>query len=179
VTPDDGDDRRLADRVVRQRDEAAFRQLYARHTPALYATALRLTGGAADAADAVHDAWIRAVEHLGRFRWRSSLRTWLVGIVVNVVREARRTRSREEPYDDDALAPGVSRDVHAAIDLDAAVARLAPRYREVFVLHDIEGFTHDEIAHMLGVDAGTSKSQLTRARRHLRGMLGDEAREQA
>ncbi|HSJ64867.1 MAG TPA: RNA polymerase sigma factor [Gemmatimonadaceae bacterium] len=178
MTADDGDDRRLAQRVVRRRDEAAFRQLYARHTPGLYATALRLTGSAADAADVVHDAWIRAVEHLGRFQGRSSLRTWLAGIVVNVVRERWRRHSREEPYDDDAAEPGPSHDIHAAIDLDAAVARLAPRYREVFVLHDIEGFTHDEIGHMLGIDAGTSKSQLARARRHLRRMLGDEAREQ-
>jgi RNA polymerase sigma-70 factor (ECF subfamily) len=169
-------DRELVGLVSAHGDEDAFRRLYRAHTPALYATALRLSPGAAEAADAVHDAWVRAVERLGEFQWKSSLRTWLTGILVNVVRESRRAHWREEPYGPDDVAAEPP-DLLLSIDLDAAIARLAPGYREVFVLHDMDGFTHDEIARLLGVEPGTSKSQLSRARGHLRRMLGEPARE--
>jgi len=177
VTSEESDDRELVERIAAHGDERAFRELYRRHTAALYATALRLSPGAADAADAVHDTWIRAVERFGDFQWRSSLRTWLTGIVVNVVHETHRARRREEPCGDDIADPAPAPDLMLAIDLENAIARLAPRYREVFVLHDIDGFTHDEIAQMLDVDPGTSKSQLSRARRHLRRLLGEPPRE--
>jgi RNA polymerase sigma-70 factor, ECF subfamily len=176
---DDGlADHALVDRVIGRRDERAFRTLYARHTPALYAMAMRLTAEPADAEDAVHDAWIRAIEALPRFEWRSSLRTWLTSILINRLREIDRQERHTVPIDDDlpAVAPPVElpRSVDP-IDLEAAIRALPPGYRRVLVLHDIEGFTHEDIAALLGVTAGTSKSQLAHARRHLRRTLSPDS----
>lgn len=177
---DASDDRALAARVIADGDAAAFRTLYRRHTPALYAIAMRLGGDPADAEDAVHDTWIRAVEVLARFEWRSALRTWLAGILINRLRELERRR-RPVVALDDALLPRESPVAlpHGVdpIDLEAAIAALPPGYRRVLVLHDVEGFTHDEIASLLGVDTGTSKSQLSRARRHLRRALSNDDEE--
>ena len=172
MTPED--ERGLVRRLVERRDPAAFAALYARHTPVLYAVALRLSGNAADAEDHVHDAWVRAVEGLGRFRFEASLRTWLVAIVLNRIREAARERvaltldAIAEPAGPDLppLPHGVD-----ALDLERAIAALPGGYRTVLVLHDVEGFTHQDIAAMLGIDPGTSKSQLARARRRLRQVL--------
>lgn len=180
VTQQDGapdGDRVLADRVRRHGDAAAFRVLYRRHTPALYGTALRLVAHAADAEDAVHDTWARAVEALPRFEWRSTLRTWLTGILLNRIRELDRHGRDTLPLDEalPAAEPPVAlpRGVDP-MDLDAAIAALPPGYRRVLVLHDVEGFTHDDIARLLDIDPGTSKSQLSRARRQLRRALSNE-----
>ena len=160
--------------MVAHGDEDAFRALYRRHTPALYAFASRLMGGdTADADDIVQDAWMRAARSLGDFGWRSSLRTWLSSIVLNCCRE--RWRERPEPAD---AAPGdvaSSGDPHLRMDLEAALAALPQGYRAVLVLHDVEGYTHDEIGERLGIQAGTSKSQLHHARRALRERLSDRA----
>ncbi|HVE77527.1 MAG TPA: RNA polymerase sigma factor [Gemmatimonadaceae bacterium] len=173
----DAGDRALADRVRWQRDPVAFRALYRRHSPALYGTAFRLVGHAADAEDAVHDTWARAVEGLPRFEWRSSLRTWLTGILLNRLRELDRQGRDMLPLDEAALAPEppvvLPRGVDP-MDLDAAIAALPPGYRRVLVLHDVEGFTHEDIARLLDIDPGTSKSQLSRARRRLRRALSGE-----
>jgi RNA polymerase sigma factor (sigma-70 family) len=170
-------DRDLAERVATKRDPAAFRALYGRHTPALYAIAMRLTGQPADAEDVVHDTWLRAVDALPRFEWRSSLRTWLTSILVNCTRELERQARPVLPFEED-LAPGepppqLPRDVDP-LDLEAAIHALPPGYRRVLVLHDVEGFTHDDIAGLLGIDPGTSKSQLARARRRLRRALAPD-----
>lgn len=176
------DDRPLVDAVARRGDPQAFRALYERHTPAMYGLALRLAAGAeADAEDVVHDAWIRAVERFDDFEWRSALRSWLCGFVVHRWREIRRARGREAagpapapggPWSDEPSAPDARLDATAArVDLERAVRRLADGYREVLVLHDIHGFTHDEVGALLGIEAGTSKSQLSRARRILRQSL--------
>lgn len=169
----------LIDRLARDGDARAFELLYRRHSPAVYTTAVRLTGNADAAQDILHDAWVRAVESLDRFSNRSSFRTWLTGILINCHRERLREH-RREVADSDALLEDVADPAGSApldgnqldpIDLEAAIAALAPRFREVFVLHDIEGFTHEEIATMLGLVAGTSKSQLARARRRVRELL--------
>jgi len=178
---DDVPDRALADRVVEGRDESAFRALYARHTPALYAMAMRLGGEPADAEDAVHDAWLRAIEALPRFEWRSSLRTWLTAILLNRMRELDRQERHAVPMEDD-LAEATEPPAELphkvdALDLDAAIRALPPGYRRVLVLHDVEGFTHDDIAALLGVTTGTSKSQLAHARRRLRRALSPELEE--
>lgn len=176
------DDRRLVDAVSRRGDPRAFRRLYERHTPAMYGLALRLAAGdEADAEDVVHDAWIRAVERLDSFEWRSALRSWLCGFVVYRWREIRRARSHEAGSQDSAPGGPSSAELSAAdarldatadrIDLERAVWRLADGYREVLVLHDIHGFTHEEVGALLGIEAGTSKSQLSRARRILRQSL--------
>jgi RNA polymerase sigma-70 factor, ECF subfamily len=168
------EDRTLADRVVTAGDSEAFRVLYVRHTTALYALALRISGNTQDAEDAVHDAWVRGVDGLGGFEWRSTLRTWLASIVVNRLREIDRRRPQALPDEDTGEAPAKLEPLPSAdrIDLDRAIAALAPGYRRVLVLHDVEGFTHEEIARMLGIEPGTSKSQLARARAQLRQQLG-------
>ena len=168
------DDRSLADAVAGKGDERAFRELYRRHTPALYQLVLRMLGGeTADAEDVVQETWIRAVRQLTRFRWESSLRTWLSAIGLNLAREVlrRRARVRTEEFDErlELRAPLV-RDGER-IDLERAIARLPNGYRTVLVLHDVEGYTHEEISRQLQIAVGTSKSQLFDARRAVRSLL--------
>lgn len=168
------DDQTLA-RAVTQGDEAAFRTLYRRHTPAMYGLAIRLLGEAgADADDVIQDAWIRAVRALPRFEWRSSLRTWLCGIAVNRVREQVRRRDRrlDDQRLDDQTAGSRQPRPEGLLDLEAAVATLPDGYRTVLLLHDWEGYTHPEIAQRLDIAVGTSRSQLFHARRALRRLLG-------
>lgn len=168
------DDRRLVALFLARRDEGAFRALYRRHTPFLYRLLLRLSGGGSQTAEeGVQETWVRAVERLGEFAWRSQLRTWLAGIAIHWSREDARRRRRDAsvPLDDEALpAPGASAPIDR-MDLERAVSELPDGYRAALLLHDVEGFTHEEIAAALGVDEGTSKSQLFRARRSLRLML--------
>lgn len=156
-------------------DERAFRSLYHRHTPALYAFACRLMGGeSSEVEDIIQDAWLRAVRGLGDFGWRSSLRTWLSSIVLNCCRE--RWREKPEASDPSADAPAASGDLHLSMDLEKAVSALPPGYRAVLILHDVEGYTHDEIGEKLGIQPGTSKSQLFHARRALREKLSGHER---
>ena len=171
------EDRDLAAAVARSGDEAAFRALYRRHTPALYRLALRLGGGDEPwAEELVQRSWIRAVEGLRAFGWRSALSTWLGGIAINCARELwREGRGRDEALDQQqdwmlarrAAATGPE----DRIDLERAIERLPQGYRQVFVLHDVEGYTHEEIGGLLGIEAGASKSQLSHARRRLRSAL--------
>lgn len=167
-------DRELVARFLTDRSEAAFRQLYRRHTPRLYQTVLRLLGGSeAEAQDALQEVWLRAADGLDGFRWGSTLSTWLTGIAVNICRESRRSRPRE--VEAEALVePAASfsdPSGGAALDLERALAALPDGYRRVVVLHDVEGYTHEETARLLGVETGTSKSQLHQARRALRRLL--------
>jgi len=171
----------LLERLARTGDARAFDVLYRRHTDFLHSVAWRLTRDGDVAADLVHDAWVRAVESAGAFERRSSFRTWITGILINRYREHERANHREsvEPNDDgrvDAITDPVSAAPLDAsgidrLDLEAAIAALPPRFRQVLVLHDIEGFTHEEIADALGLVPGTSKSQLARARQRVRAML--------
>jgi RNA polymerase sigma-70 factor (ECF subfamily) len=140
----------------------------------MYALAYRLTGGRdADAADALQDAWTRVLPRLPQFRGASTLRTWLCGFIVNCCRE----RFREplfEPVADDASVPAVKGSdlrVLGAIDLERALALLPPGARTILILHDVEGYTHREIAAALDIDEGTSKSQLSRGREAMRRRL--------
>ena len=171
TSPDDDD--RLIARVLEHRDERAFAVLYDRHTGYLYRLALRLTAGdAAAAEDIVHDAWVRAAGRLGSFAHRSLLRTWLAGIVVNAWRGSVRGRVEHQPLPETlAIADREIGSAYDRVDLERALAELAPGYREVLILHDVEGFTHEEIGQMLGVQPGTSKSQLSRARAAMRALL--------
>lgn len=169
------DDRILVHAVVQRRDERAFASLYDRHTPALYRLALRLTGGsAADAEDITHDAWVRAVERLGTFEWRAALRTWLAAFVIRCAHERHRATTRAATVVEDVAAGAEDvalRGSYDRLDLERAIAGLADGFRQVFVLHDVQGYTHEEIADLLGIEPGTSKSQLSRARRVLRRAL--------
>ena len=140
-------------------------------TPALYALALRLTGGdEGEAEDLVQESWVRALTALRSFRAQSALRSWLCGVLVNVRRGRIRVdwRTIDAP-DAEPLAEATSPD--DAIDLERAIATLPDGARDVYVLHDVEGYTHGEIANLLGIVEGTSKSQLNRARLLLRSSL--------
>ncbi|HEY3570216.1 MAG TPA: sigma-70 family RNA polymerase sigma factor [Thermoanaerobaculia bacterium] len=174
IRNDDPTDAELAQRILREGDEAAFRALYRRHTGALYQFALRILGGSEmDAEDIVQETWIRAVAGLTRFRWESSFRTWLIGIGLNRVRKSlRRVRPAQQEDLERLEAELVAPDRAGRIDLEQAVRLLPDGYRAVLVLHDVEGFTHDEISRSLGITPGTSRSQLHFARRAVRRLLG-------
>jgi RNA polymerase sigma-70 factor, ECF subfamily len=180
----DLDDAGLSRRFVRHRDESAFRALYRRHTPAMFGVVRRMLDGDHDAAeDVLQEAWLRAAERLSGFRGESALRTWFVGIAVNCARDRIRSRRREAARDDglasvsELPAPPPLPARIAAVDLQRAIAQLPDGYREVLILHDVFGYTHDEIGRMLGVESGTSKSQLSRARSTMRRRLGAKGTE--
>jgi RNA polymerase sigma-70 factor (ECF subfamily) len=173
-------DRGLVEEFLRRGDEAAFRALFARHTPAMYGLAIRLLGGAGrEAEDVVQESWLRACQSLDRFAWRSGLGTWLVGITINCARETLRRRVPEFPLDrEPSTGPATPGE---RLDLERALAALPDGYRAAIVLHDLLGLTHAEVGDRLGIDAGTSKSQLWRARRALRARwrVGEEAEQGA
>jgi len=170
------DDDELIRRVADRQDEEAFRMLYARHTAPVYGLLCRLAGRNAEATDLMQETWLRAVRHLSLFRGQSAFRTWLTGIALNCYREWRRRQARAAVLDDADARPVRGR---AAADEATAVAQvlavLAPEHREVIVLHDVEGFTHEEIAAALEIEPGTSKSRLSRARRAFRQRWNEDA----
>jgi len=166
------DDRPLVEAYVRDRDERTFLELYRAHTPALFRMAWRLGGlPSADVEDVIQETWLRAARRLGEFRFESTLRTWLTSVLINCLRERRR-RPQLVAAEDWAEPIAPARNSGLRIDIERAVASLPPGMREVFVLFDVEGLTHDEIAGLLDIQTGTSKSQLFAARRRLRELLG-------
>jgi len=173
-------DRALAERVQRDGDDTAFRALYRRHTPRLYQFTLRVLGGnEPDAEDVVQETWLRAVERLSEFRWEAELGTWLTGIALNLCRGLfRRHDRRWIAMREDLDLVAAPRQEHERIDLEAALTKLPPGYRTVVILHDVEGFTHEQIAERLQISANTSKSQLSRGRKLLRSLLGPHESEQ-
>lgn len=167
------DERQLVKRFLRNRDEESFLALYRIFTPLLYPLAVHLLGGKAlDAEDALQELWIRAIRKLSDFRWESQLRTWLTGILIRCCAEKKRidmqpyTETNEEPEDRKSATDPALR-----MELQSAIAALTGGQREVFLLHDLEGYTHEEIGSILGIEEGTSKSQLFHARRSLRSYL--------
>lgn len=182
--PSSDPDTPLVARFLRDRSGSAFDALYARHGRRVYGLVIRLLGPLRDHADDVfQETWMRAIQRLPEFGGRSRFATWLCGIAVNCCREERRRRAAAppdgatwDPLADDARDGRPAADPAGAVDLARAIERLAPGYREVLVLHDLHGFTHEEIAAHLGVEPGTSKSQLSRARRAVREALGARVR---
>lgn len=163
---------------------AAFAELYKAHAPRLYTLVRRMTGSEQDAEDVLQEVFLQAHRKLGGFRGESSLGTWLYRLAVNQCLDFLRGRQTKmaratESYDDDgaeepvAPLPPVPTAI-SRIDLERAVSRLPEGCRIAFVLHDVEGFAHHEIAAMLGVSEGTSKSQVHKARVKLRAMLSGE-----
>jgi RNA polymerase sigma-70 factor (ECF subfamily) len=158
-------------------DEAAFRVLYHRHTPRLRWLVLRLLGGhEADADDAVQEGWVRAVAGLPGFRGEAVFGSWLSAIAIRVAWETIRKRRPWVAMTEDVDAATLPFDLEDRVDLEQALGRLPDPQRMVVVLHDVEGFTHDEIATHLGIAEGTSKSHLHRARQALRLMLASHER---
>ncbi len=152
----------------------AFEALYRRHSSRVHAICLRLTADRLRAEEAVQDVFVRLWQRLGSFRGESAFSSWLHRLAINTVlqtmRSARRREARVTTSDDAELdeVPTIrTLAVEDRIDLEDAIARLPPQVRMVVVLHDIEGFTHEEIAAMTGVPPGTIRSQLSRARKTL------------
>jgi RNA polymerase sigma-70 factor (ECF subfamily) len=173
-------DLELVERVLSRGDESAFRELYRRHSPVLFRLAVRLLGGShAEAGDVLQEAWCRAFEGLRRFGGGSSLRTWLAGVVVNCSREhiRERVRSRSLPSAGTSNRPS-GPSPEREMDVRRALDALPEGFREVLVLHDVGGYTHEEIALALDIAPGTSKSQLSRARRALRSELASAPTEE-
>jgi len=156
-------------------DVRAFERVYRRHVARIHTTAARMLG-AEEADDATQDVFVRAWQRLGQFRGDSRFGTWLFRLALNVIlsrREVVATRARRH-VDDAELVDTLSTPNHPpeiGVDFEAALQRLPPGMRQIFVLHDIEGYKHDEIAAMLGIAQGTSKSQLHRVRMLLRRYL--------
>ena len=162
--------------LLERGDEKAFRTLYRRHTPRLFQMVIRIIGSVDESEDVVQETWIRAVDSLAAFRGEARFYSWIAAIAANRIGDRLRRRKRWvfDGVDLDTLPATDQQSTEkgvAAIDIERAVARLPQGSRTVLVLHDIEGFTHEEIAVQLGITAGTSKSQLFRARRALRKMF--------
>jgi RNA polymerase sigma-70 factor, ECF subfamily len=161
---------------AREGGERAFASLYAAHSGRVYALALRLTSDPVAARELLQDVFVRAWERLATFRGESAFDSWLHRLTVNLALTTRRTDVRRLRRVGDAaeLPPDGGVDGRTAerdLDLEQAIAGLPPGARVVFVLHDVEGYTHEEIARAAGIAVGTSKAQLFRARRLLREAL--------
>jgi len=158
-------------------DQTAFRDLYRQHAGRVYALCLRLTGDAYAAEERTQDVFVRLWDKLRLFRGESAFSSWLHRLAVNVVMNEHRTTGRRErrvasAENPESLERHVGNSTEGlSIDLERAIAELPDGAREVFVLYDIEGYAHGEIASLTGIAEGTSKAQLFRARRLLREKL--------
>ena len=171
-------DARPIDEIVRraqQGDVDAFEVIYRRSAPAIYKLCRRMLGNEHEARDRVQDTFVRAWERLTSYRGQSSLETWLHRVAVNVVlehlRSTKRDASRLIDGDEDSFGSrAADSPTDTSMDLEAALEQLPNGARTVFVLY-VEGYSHDEIAQMTGMAAGTARAQLWRARRALTKLL--------
>lgn len=162
-------------------DRRAFERLYRAHVDRVFSICVRMCGSRVRGEELTQDVFVRVWEKLPLFRGESAFSTWLHRVAVNVALNDRKVQSRErsrtaEPDDDDrdsgsSLGSAAPAPMAERMDLEAAIALLPPGARKVFVLHDVEGFTHEEIAEEMGVTPGGTKSQLHRARMLLREAL--------
>ncbi|MEO8192778.1 MAG: sigma-70 family RNA polymerase sigma factor [Gemmatimonadales bacterium] len=171
-------ERQLVERVV-DGDPAAQRELYESHVDRVYRLAYRLAGEDELARDFTQLTFIRAFERINDFRFESSLATWLhtigVSIALNGLRKVKTMRTREAPIEAAATIGTLIREAEPdlKVRLKAAIDSLSEKYRTVFLMHDVEGFTHEEIGAALGIPAGTSKTRLFQGRAKLRDALAD------
>ncbi|MEZ5283420.1 MAG: RNA polymerase sigma factor [Vicinamibacterales bacterium] len=168
-------------RRIRSGDGPAFEALYRQHATRLYNLVGRMAGPAADADDLLQDVFLLAYRKLGSYRGESSLGTWLYRLAMNHCLDVLRNRhtrmgqltdSMDEPDAMPVAAPGPTLGAVGRIDLERAIEALPPACRAAFLLHDVEGFGHQEVADILGVSEGTSKSQVHKARLRIRAHLG-------
>src|SRR5919107_1253980 len=162
-------------------DMGAFEEIYRRHNRRVYSLCLRMTQNQSEAEDLAQEVFIQLFRKLGSFRGESAFTTWLHRLTVNQVlmhfrkRSVKLEQTTEEGETPVQIVVGTSNPnsmpVVDRIALDKAIGQLPPGYRTVFVLHDVEGHEHEEIARLLGCSVGTSKSQLHKARMKLRGLL--------
>ena len=165
----------------RQGDLAAFEEIYRAHAGRLYSVAYRMVGNPTDAEDLLQDIFLAAHRKLDSFRGESALGTWLYRLATNLCLDHLRSRSARassvtDPLDEeiggaDAASRGLADSAVTRMDLERALARLPAGCRAAFVLHDIEGLEHREVAEALGIAEGTSKSQVHKARLRLRTLL--------
>lgn len=160
-------------------DAEALSSLYARYAGAVYRTALRLTGSSADAEDVLQDTFLALPESLDRYDGRGNLEGWVRRVATRTaLLHLRRARRRREIPLDEQQPASRSRLEEDAINrtaLEHATARLPERLRAVFVLYEVEGYAHAEIARLLAIRRGTSEVRLHRARGALRRLLGSES----
>jgi RNA polymerase sigma-70 factor, ECF subfamily len=174
----------LIERVLNGEERAA-RALYDAHADRVYRLAYRLTGEEELARECTQQAFCRAFLRLGTFRGEAAFGTWLYRVTVNMtmgrLRQVGRSRQMEQELDPAAVAgvPPRDHDPMLRARLQEALAALPEPFRLVVVMHDVEGFTHEEIGRVLGIAAGTSKARLSRARARLRPLLAGCAREYA
>jgi len=156
-------------------DGPAVRALYERYSPRVYAVVRRIAADDDLAHDYAQEAWIRAIRALPTFRGDARFSTWLHRIAVNsalqALRKAETRNRREQPMPESVPADAPNGDALLQRQLEAALSRLPEGMREVLILHDVEGYTHEEIGNLLGVTSGTSKSQLFKARAKMRVIL--------
>jgi RNA polymerase sigma-70 factor (ECF subfamily) len=170
------DDRLLIARV-QAGDASAERELYDAHVERVYRLVYRIAGDADQAQDYTQETFIRAFDRLGEFRGDAALGTWICSIAVSValngLRRGKRLRTREVALDEAGTAAVAERASEPDLRdrLAQAIDDLPEGYRVVFLMHDVEGYTHEEIGRTLGVQTGTSKAQLSRARAKLRRSL--------
>jgi RNA polymerase sigma-70 factor (ECF subfamily) len=176
---------------ARRGEEQAFETLFNQHKQRVYSLCLRMTANTADAEELTQEAFLQVFRKIHTFRGESAFSTWLHRISVNIVlMRLRKKKVSETPLEGSAMgeefdepqkefgAPDLS--LMGSVDrlhIERGVAQLAPGYRQILVLHDVQGYKHHEIASILGVSIGNSKSQLHKARTRLRKLLHEEGRE--
>ena len=175
--PHAGDDAEDVARAT-QGDSAAFERLYRRHVARINSLAHRMIGPDR-AAEVTQDSFVRAWQKLGSFRGESQFGTWLYRLAINLILSKRAQFARiqaRETADEEAVDRHPSRPASTefGLDFETAIGRLPEGAKQIFVLHDIEGYKHEEIAAMLDVTTGTSKAQLHRARMLMRRVLGKQ-----
>jgi RNA polymerase sigma-70 factor (ECF subfamily) len=181
----DRPDQTLA-RLAANGNAEAFDEIYNRHRSFVYNIALRMTGNAADADDLTQESFVSVLRRVGSFRGEASFTTWLYRIVINQVKmyfRSRSSRPKVQTSNGELPEPGLAmtrrldrgEQLIDRLAIEKAMLMLAPGYRTAFILHDIEGYKHDEAARMAGHTIGTSKSQLHKARASLRMLLGGRA----
>jgi len=170
---------------AKQGDAQAFQRLYDKHRRRVYSLCLRMTSNTAEAEDLTQEAFLQLFRKIGTFRGESAFSTWLHRLSVNVVLMHLRKKSLPQVSLEETTQPGEedtpkkdfgAEDLALAgsidrLQLQRAVNDLPPGYRTIFVLHDVEGYEHNEIAQMVGCSIGNSKSQLHKARMKLRDLL--------
>ena len=181
-------------RLAQAGDAASFEHLYQLHSRRVYALCLRMVGNPPDAEDLMQEAFLQLFRKIGTFRGESAFSTWLHRMTVNVVLMRLRKKtlpaaSLEETTEPDEETGGPRKDIGAPdlrlsgavdrVNLERSIEKLPPGYRTVFVLHDVQGFEHNEIAGIMGCSVGNSKSQLHKARTRLRELLQEDLRDQA
>jgi RNA polymerase sigma-70 factor (ECF subfamily) len=181
-------------RLAQAGDAAAFEFLYRLHSRRVYALCLRMVNNPADAEDLTQEAFLQLFRKISSFRGESAFSTWLHRMTVNVVLMRLRKKtlpvaSLDETTEPDEDTGGPRKDIGAPdlrlsgavdrVNLERSVEKLPPGYRTVFMLHDVQGYEHNEIADIMGCSVGNSKSQLHKARTRLRQLLQEDVREQA